>query len=177
MQHPIDAPTPQALADLVARCREIDRYATQLTNAEESRIAALASALLSMRRVLELERIPEGKLPARQSRIDHWLLTGGTLETLETPAIRALPGVLALDEHEQIKVLTSHHWRGGWRTVTLWRDGVARLAAHDLMEYLAALVAHAQKTAPSVASALLERSRAIAGTDALTGNMPRARND
>lgn len=177
MQHPIDAPTPQALADLVARCREIDRYATQLTNAEESRIAALASALLSMRRVLDLERIPESRLPTRQSRIDHWLLTGGALEPLETPAIQAFQGVLALDEHEQIKVLSGHNWRGGWRAVTLWRDGVARLSAHDVMEYLAVLVTHTQERAPLVASGLLDRSKAVAGTDALTRNLPRSRAD
>jgi hypothetical protein len=177
MQHPVDAPTPQALADLVARCREIDRYATQLTSAEESRIAALASALLEMRSVLGLQRIPANKLPTRQARIDHWLLTGGALDALATPAIRALGGVLALDEHEQIKILSGHHWRGGWRTVTLWRDGVEQLSAHDLLEYLAVLAARAHERAPAAATALLERSRSLAGTDALTRGIRRSRAD
>ncbi|HXT14962.1 MAG TPA: hypothetical protein VN706_04995 [Gemmatimonadaceae bacterium] len=177
MQEPVDAPTPKALADLVARCREINRYATQLTAAEEGRIAALASGLITMRQVLGLEQVAPSKLPARQARITHWLLTGGSLDDLETPPIRQLNGVLVLDEHEQIKILSGRHWRGAWREVTLWRDGVARLSAHDLMEYLASLVARAQERAPSAATALLERSRLIAGTDALGPHGPRGRAD
>jgi hypothetical protein len=177
MQDSIVAPTPTALADLVARCREIDRYSTQLIAAEETRIAALASGLFAMRGVLALEQISASKLPARQSRIDHWMLTGGGVADLATPAIRAVRGVLVLDEHEQIKVLSHRHWRGAWRTVTLWRDGVAGLSARELMEYLARLAAHAQEHAPTVAARLLDRSRVIAETDALAHSGPRSRAD
>ena len=42
MAQPVDAPTPQSLADLVARCDQINRYETQLTAAEESRVARAA---------------------------------------------------------------------------------------------------------------------------------------
>jgi hypothetical protein len=56
-QHPVLAPTPRALADLVARCTQINRYATELTAAEEWRIAALASAVVVMRNVLDLTPI------------------------------------------------------------------------------------------------------------------------
>jgi len=52
MQGPVEAPTPQALADLVARCSQIARYTVQLTEAEENRIAALASGILAARGVL-----------------------------------------------------------------------------------------------------------------------------
>ena len=68
MQQAVEAPTPQALADLVARCKEIGRYTTQLTAAEESRIAALAAALLTMRQVLDLHPIAPEKLPLRQAQ-------------------------------------------------------------------------------------------------------------
>jgi hypothetical protein len=61
--------------------------------------------------------------------------------------------------------------------VTLWRDGVAQIPAHDMMEYLARLVGRAQEQAPSVAGVLLERSESIAGTDALAHTGPRSRAD
>src|SRR6478752_4221251 len=102
MQPPVDAPTPEALADLVSRCAQIDRYATQLTAAEETRIAALASGLLEMKGVLELPLIPAERLPMRQQRIAHWALTATHLSDSATPAVRKLHGMLALDEHEQI---------------------------------------------------------------------------
>ncbi|MGE5732337.1 MAG: hypothetical protein ACM37U_10370, partial [Gemmatimonas sp.] len=66
MQPPVEAPTPEALADLVARCNQINRYATQLTVAEENRIAALASGILTMRMVLDLKPVAPEKLPMRQ---------------------------------------------------------------------------------------------------------------
>ena len=43
MQQSVEAPTPKALADLVARCDQINRFAMQLTAVEENRIAALAA--------------------------------------------------------------------------------------------------------------------------------------
>jgi hypothetical protein len=106
MNQPVDAPTPQSLADLVARCDQINRYETQLTAAEESRVAALASGILVMRNVLELEPVDAAKLPVHQGRIQHWALTGGHLREAETPAVHALRGMLALDEHEQVKELS-----------------------------------------------------------------------
>jgi hypothetical protein len=57
-----DAPTPKALADLVARCDQINRFETQLTAAEEMRIAALAAGILVMRQVLDLRPIDPDKL-------------------------------------------------------------------------------------------------------------------
>lgn len=161
MQHPVLAPTPRALADLVARCTQINRYLTELTAAEELRIAALASGVLVMRNVLKLEAISADTLPMRQGRIDHWALTGSHLKEAETPAIRAVSGAIALDEHEQVKILSHRTWRGRWRLVTLWRDGVHGLSSVDLMEYLAQLAKLAQQRAPDVARALLERSQAI----------------
>src|SRR5438046_432506 len=107
MQQPVEAPTPEALADLVSRCAQIDRYATQLTAAEEMRIAALAAGLLDMKGVLELPAIPPERLPMRQQRIAHWALTASHLADCATPAIKKMHGMLALDEHEQIKILSS----------------------------------------------------------------------
>src|SRR4051812_19752970 len=120
MQQTVNAPTPKALADLVARCNQINRYSTELIAAEESRIAALASGVLVMRGVLDLVPIPAEKLPTRQGRIQHWSLTGRPVADAETPAIRSLDGALVLDEHEQVKILSRRTWRGVWRVVTLW---------------------------------------------------------
>ena len=77
MQQPVEAPTPKALADLVARCDQINRFETQLTAVEEARITALASGILVMRQVLALELIDPEKMPSRQGRIQHWALSGG----------------------------------------------------------------------------------------------------
>lgn len=177
MQQSIEAPTPEALADLVARCDEINRYATQLTVAEESRIAALAAGILVMRKVLDLEPIAPERLPMRQGRIDHWALTGSQLESAETAPIRHLHGKLVLDEHEQVKILSQRTWRGAWRMVTLWRDGVHGLSSRDLMDYLARLTALAQQRAPDVARVLLERSEAVAATQTMLRAGPRSRGD
>ena len=166
-QHPVLAPTPRALADLVARCTQINRYATELTAAEELRIAALASAVVVMRNVLDLTPISADTLPARQGRIAHWSLTGRHLAEAETKPIRELSGALVLDEHDQVKILSDRTWRGRWRLITLWRDGVHGLSASDLMEYLSALTTLAQQRAPDVARSLLERSQAIAAAQTL----------
>jgi hypothetical protein len=175
MQQSVEAPTPEALADLVARCAQINRYTTQLTAVEEIRVAALAAGILTMRGVLELPEIKPDRLPARQSRIAHWALTGHHLAEYATPAIKRLHVTLALDEHEQVKVLSTRTWRGVWREVTLWRDGVHGLSAHDLMEYLAALTAAAQDRAPETARQLLVRSEAVAAAELLTTARPRMR--
>ena len=174
---PVEAPTPKALADLVSRCDEINRYATQLTVAEENRIAALAAGIVTMRRVLELKPIPVERLPARQGRIGHWALTGGHLADAATPAIKRLHATLALDEHEQVKILSDRTWRGVWRRVELWRDGVHGLSASNLMEYLAQLTALAQQSAPDVARSLLSRGEAIVATHSLSPVRPRTRAD
>jgi len=167
MQHPVHAPTPRALADLVARCTQINRYLTELTAAEELRIAALAAAVVVTRNVLGLVPISADTLPARQSRIAHWAITGRHLAEAETKPIRDLSGALVLDEHDQVKILSHRTWRGRWGVVTLWRDGVHGLSASDLMEYLAALTALAQQRAPDVARSLLERSQAIEAAQVL----------
>jgi hypothetical protein len=177
MQQPVEAPTPEALADLVRRCKQIDRFATQLTAAEESRVAALASGILAMRGVLELPAIEPDKLPQRQRLMQHWSLTDDGLGHLLTPAMRHLHGCLVLDEHEQVKILSHRTWRGAWRNVTLWHDGVHGVSAHDLMEYLVALTTAAQERAPDTACALLERARAIAATSELSPRGPRSRAD
>jgi len=176
--HPsVEAPTPQALADLVRRCAQINRYTVQLTEAEENRVAALASAILVMRGVLELEEIPAQRLPPRQGRIRHWALTGEHLSDAMTPAIRHVHGRLVLDEHEQVKILSHRTWRGLWRVVTLWRDGVHDCSAADLMEYLARLAGEAQRRAPAVARSLLARSEAIAAAHDVSPTGPRMRAD
>ena len=177
MQDSVDSPTPQALADLVARCSQISRFARQLTAVEEGRIAALAAGILTMRDVLELRLVPSHRLPARQSRIGHWTLTSPNLADIATPAVERIHGTLALDEHEQVKVLADRTWRGVWRTVTLWRDGVAGLSAADLMEYLAALAQEAQRRTPVVAAVLLKRGEAVAATHGLLPSRPRSRAD
>jgi hypothetical protein len=176
MTQPVDAPTPQALADLVARCDQINRFETQLTAAEESRVAALASGILVMRNVLELEPVDAAKLPVHQGRIQHWALTGGHLREAETPAIRALRGMLALDEHEQVKVLSQRKWGGHWGSVALWRSGAQGLTAAVMLEYLARLVAMAQRRAPEAARKLLARSEALAATRDLMDEGPRPRS-
>jgi hypothetical protein len=177
-QH-FDAPTPEALADLVARCEEINRYSERLTAAEESRIAALASGIVTMRQVLELPAIAPDKLPLRQARIEHWALTAPHLAEAETPGLRkALGGMqLALDAHEQIKLLQKRSWKGVWQEITLWRDGIFGLRAAELMEYLARLAALAHRRAPAAARTLLERRQALAAADALRASGPRGRAD
>lgn len=176
MQHFIEAPTPRALADLVERCEQINRYARELTAAEESRIAALAAGIVTMRQVLALQAIPADKLPARQGRTQHWALTGAHLHEAETPAIRRIHGMLVVDEHEQIKLLSDRTWRGMWSTIKVWRDGVHGLSSADLMEYLARLTALAQERAPDVARRLRERAEAIAATHSLSPAHPRYRS-
>lgn len=177
MQPSIEAPTPEALADLVARCKQINRYATQLTAAEENRIAALASGIVTMRLVLGLKPIAADKLPMRQKRIEHWALTGGHVADLATPSIKRLHGALVLDEHEQVKILSHRTWKGVWRNVTLWRDGAHGLSAHDLMEYLVQLTTAAQERAPASARVLLERSQDVAAAGELLPQGPRGRAD
>ena len=174
MPNPTEVPTPAALADLVARCTEMQRYSTELTAAEETRVAALAAAIVTMRQVLDLATIPSDKLPLRQARMEHWALTGRTIEEAETLAIRNLHGALVLDEHGQVKVLPNRTWRGTWRNITLWRDGVCGLRANALMDYLARLVALAQRRSPDVARQLLERSEAVVATYSLLPPGPRS---
>jgi hypothetical protein len=176
MEHRVEAPTPEALADLVARCEQIERYARQLTAAEETRVAALAAGLVEMRGVLDLPEIKAEKLPMRQRRIAHWHLTASHLSSAATPQIRKLHGTLALDEHEQVKILARRNWRGAWRDVTLWRDGVCGLSARDLMTYLVALTAEAQERAPASARTLLMRASAVADAEATTGRESRQRD-
>ncbi len=175
MLRSVESPTPAALADLVSRCDQINRFETQLTAAEEVRVGALASGLVVMRQVLELVPIEPEKLPARQGRITHWLLSGGHLEAVETAAIREFRGALALDEHEQVKFLTDRTWRGQWRAVTLWRSGVFDISSAAMMEYLAALTALAHQRAPDVARALLLRAEALEASEALLAGGPRSR--
>jgi hypothetical protein len=175
MQQPVEAPTPKALADLVARCDQINRFETQLTAAEETRIAALASGILVMRQVLDLKLVDPDKLPMRQGRIQHWALTGGHLKEAETPAIRAARGTFVLDEHEQVKLLSHSTWRGQWRTVTLWKNGEHGVSSAAMLEFLASLAALAQRRAPEVARTLLARSQALAATNDLLSGGPRSR--
>jgi len=177
MRQTVEAPTPQALADLVARCKEIGRYTTQLTAAEESRIAALSAALLTMRQVLSLQPIAPEKLPLRQARIAHWALTDPHDAATAAPFLADRRSALAIDEHEQVKVLSDRTWRGVWRTVTLWRDGVHGISAAALMQYLADLTALAQQRAPDVVRSLLDRSEAVVAANSLLPTGPRTRVD
>lgn len=176
MSNAIEAPTPAALADLVARCNEMTRYTTELVAAEEMRVAALAAGIVAMRQVLELDAIASEDLPQRQARMAHWSLTGRHLARAETPAIRALRGALVLDEHGQVKILTNRAWRGPWRNIALWRDGVEGIASSALMDYLARVVALAQERAPAAAQILLERAEAVVSTYALIPQGPRSRD-
>jgi anti-sigma-K factor RskA len=164
MQQPVEAPTPQALADLVARCEQINRFETQLTAAEEVRVAALASGILVMRQVLDLQLLDPEKLPTRQGRIQHWALTGGHLKEVETPAIRAVRGLLS-----------DRNWKGHWRSVALWKSGEHGIQAAAMMEYLARLTRLAQERAPSVAQVLHARSEAVTAASALLAAGPRSR--
>ena len=175
MQQPVDAPTPQALADLVARCDQINRFEMQLTAAEEARIAALASGILVMRQVLELPLVEAENLPTRQGRIQHWALTASHLKAAETPAIRGVRGLFVLDEHEQVKVLSHRTWRGQWRSVTLWKSAEHKILPAEMMEFLARLTELAQKRAPDAARALLARSEAVTASQALLAVGPRSR--
>jgi hypothetical protein len=175
MQQSAEAPTPRALADLVARCSQINRFETQLMAAEETRIAALASGILVMRQVLALSSLDPESLPVRQRRIQHWSLTGGHLKEVETPVIRAVRGALALDEHEQVKILSDRNWRGQWQTVTLWKNGESGIAAAEMLDYLARIAALAQQRAPEAARSLLARSERVFSTQALLADGPRAR--
>ena len=176
MSQPVDVPTAASLADLVARCEQLHRYDTQLTAAEESRVAALADGLVSMRHVLQLPAISREKLPSRHGRMDHWALTGTTVSEAETPPIAELTrrSGLVLDEHGQVKVLGDRSWRGEWRSVVLWRDGTAGLRAADLMQYLARLAALAQARTAGAAHTLVDRHDAIEATRALTVEGPRS---
>jgi hypothetical protein len=173
MNGSIEVPTTAALNALVARCSEVNRYATQLTAAEESRVAALAAALVAMRQVLGLERIGSLELPLRHARVAHWSLTGTSVIEAETTPIRQLQGQLVLDDHGQVKILSGKTWRGTWQSVSLWRDGVHGLRAAPLMDYLARLVGLANERAPDAARDLLERGRAVESTAALTAAGPR----
>ena len=175
MQQPVEAPTPKALADLVARCDQINRFETQLTAVEESRITALASGILVMRQVLGLELISPEKMPARQGRIQHLALSGGPCREAETPVIHAVRGLFVLDEHEQVKVLSERTWRGQWSSVTLWKNGDHGVSAAAMLEYLARLTELAQRRAPDVARGLLARSEAVAATHILLAVGPRQR--
>ena len=173
MSGSVEVPTPAVLNELVARCSEINRYATQLTAAEESRVASLAAALVTMRQVLGLERVGSMELPLRHARIGHWALTGASVIEEQTEAIRQLQGMLVLDDHGRVKILAGRTWRGAWQTVSLWRDGVHGLRAGPLMDYLARLIALANERAPAAARMLLDRRQAVDATTGLTAPGPR----
>jgi hypothetical protein len=173
----IEVPTPSALADLVARCTQIDRYATQLAQAEEIRISQLATGIVAMRRVLQMEQVPREKLPSRHARAEHFILTSDSVREARTPAIKSVNGTVVLDDHGQVKILNGHTWRGMWKNVTLWRDGVAGLSSSDVMEFLARLVSLAHERAPEAAQQLLDRRDKLAGTTSLMGSGPRGRAD
>jgi hypothetical protein len=126
-----------------------------------------------MRQVLGLERIGSLELPLRHARVAHWALTGTSVIEAETTPIRHLQGLLVLDDHGQVKILSGKTWRGTWQSVSLWRDGVHGLRAAPLMDYLARLVGLANERAPEAARALLERGRALDATAGLTGTGPR----
>jgi hypothetical protein len=159
----------------VARCDQINRFETQLTAAEEARIAALASGILVMRQVLELPLLDAKNLPTRQGRIQHWALSASHLKEAETPVIHGVRGLFVLDEHEQVKLLSDRTWRGEWRSVTLWKNGEHGVSAAAMLEYLANLTSLAQRRAPDVARALLIRSQAVAATHGLLAVGPRQR--
>src|SRR4051812_43590730 len=167
MQQAVDAPTPKALADLVARCDQINRFEMQLTAVEEVRIAALASGILVMRQVLDLSLMDSEKLPMRQGRIQHWALTGGHLKEAETPAIHSVRGQLVLDEQEQVRVMANRTWPGQWRSVPRGKSPDPRILPASMMEFLARLTELAQKRAPDAARALLARSEAVSAAQGL----------
>ena len=173
----IEVPTPSALADLVARCSQIDRYATQLAQAEEIRISQLATGIVAMRRVLQLELVPREKLPSRHARAEHFILTSDAVREARTPAIKAVGGTVVLDDHGQVKILSGHTWRGMWKNVTLWRDGVSNLSAPDLMEFLARLVKVAHERSPEAAQSLLDRREKLSSTAPLMASGPKGRAD
>src|SRR5215208_4685603 len=95
-----------------------------LAAAEETRISALAAAIVSMRRVLDLQPIDRDKLPSHHRRAEHVALVCPSTHPMQTAVVRELKGLLVLDDHGQVKILSGRSWRGRWRTVTLWRDGV-----------------------------------------------------
>lgn len=168
-----EIPTAEALDDLVARCRDLDRYHVQLTAAEETRISALASALVSMRRVLGLEAVPRERLPAHHRRAEHWSLVGKSTAPALTAAVKRMDGVLALDEHAQVKILSDRSWRGRWRGVNLWKDGAEGLAASALLDFLARLAALAHERAPEAAEELRERRETLVSAKSLGPSGPR----
>jgi hypothetical protein len=168
-----EVPTAESLDDLVARCRQLDRYHTQLTSAEETRISAIASALVSMRRVLELEPIPAERLPAHHRRAEHWALVSSATDEALTEPVRSMEGLLALDEHGQVKILSDRSWRGRWRGVNLWKDGADGLSAAALLEFLAALAALAQTRAPGAAEELRDRRERLVTARELGPTGPR----
>lgn len=173
----VEVPTPAALADLIARCTQIDRYATQLAAAEEIRIAALATGIVAMRRVLELEPIARDKLPSRHARAEHFVLTSPAVKSALTPTVRAVEGTLVLDDHGQVKILSGLSWRGMWRTVTLWKDGVEGLSSAGLMDFLSRLAALAHERSPDAAKSLLERREKLSETLSVMSAGPRGRTD
>jgi len=173
----VEIPTPAALADLIERCVQIDRYATQLAAAEEIRIAALATGIVSMRRVLELEQVPRRSLPSRHARAEHFVLTSRSVSDVVTPEVRTIDGTLVLDDHGQVKILSGKSWRGMWRNVTLWKDGVEGLSAPALMDFLARVVARAHERSPEAARTLLERREKLSDTLSLMSSGPRGRAD
>jgi hypothetical protein len=59
--------------------------------------------------------------------------------------------------------------------VALWRSGAQGLTAAVMLEYLARLVAMAQRRAPEAARKLLARSEALAATRDLMDQGPRPR--
>ena len=90
----IEVPTPTALADLVARCNQIDRYATQLAQAEEIRISQLATGVVAMRRVLQLEQVPREKLPSRHARAEHFILTSDSVRDIDGSPVSDMAHIL-----------------------------------------------------------------------------------
>ncbi|MEO8334876.1 MAG: hypothetical protein ABI664_07880, partial [bacterium] len=103
-------------------------------------------------------------------------LTGSHLRDAETPAISAVKGMLVLDEHEQVKVLSDRTWRGQWRSVTLWHNKENGISSAEMMEFLSRVTSLAHRRAPDVARALLARSEALETALDLASPTPRSRH-
>ena len=178
MQQPVEAPTPKALADLIARCDQINRrFETQLHSSrshpyQRAGVGHPCHAPSARPQGAGFGKAPDA--PGAHSTLGaHRRASPRSGNTADQ--CREEPTSCSTSTNRS-KSCADRSWRGQWRSVTLWHNKENGVTAAQVMEFLARLTSLAHKRAPDVARGLLARSEAVVSALELVSQTPRGRN-